>query len=184
MTRNRSTDPTVIEALTGARNKIYAMSLINTQLYQSNRFDRIDMQTFIQNLSSSIRALASTFRNISCNIYAENVFLSITHANPIAIILNEILSNCLKHAFVENQSGTVDISMQQDENQNTLVVSDNGKGIPADIEIVSAHTLGLKLVRNLVSLQLKGTLAIQGNPGTTVTITFPRAKVASNGIRS
>lgn len=184
MTRNRSSDPTVIEALTGARNKIYAMSLINTQLYQSDRFDNIDMQAFIQNLSSSIRALASPFRNIAYRIHAENVFLSITHANPIAIILNEILSNCLKHAFAENQPGIVDISMQQDKNQNVLVVSDNGKGMPADIEIASANTLGLKLVRNLVSLQLKGTLEIQGNPGTTVTITFPRVKAASSEIRS
>ena len=184
MTRNRSKDPRVIEALTAARNKIYAMSLINTQLYQSNRFDRIDMQTFIQNLTNSLGMLSADHRRIRYRIDAHQFFMSVTHANPVALILNEILSNCIKHAFIEQEEGIIDISLRRDGAYNILTVADNGRGLPADIDVKETQTLGLKLIRNLVLLQLKGRLSIRSAQGTTVTITFPRAEVIEDEIRS
>ncbi len=184
MTRNRSKDPRVIEALTAACNKIYAMSLINAQLYESNRFDRIDMQIFIQNLTASLRMLSADYRRVTYRIHAENFFMSVTHANPVALVLNEILSNCLKHAFVEQEEGIIDITLQRDGAYNVLTVRDNGRGLPPDLDVKETETLGLKLIRNLVSLQLKGRLSIRSDQGTIVRITFPRAEVVEDDIRS
>ncbi|MEW6259869.1 MAG: histidine kinase dimerization/phosphoacceptor domain -containing protein [Thermodesulfobacteriota bacterium] len=184
MTRNRSKDPRVIEALTAARNKIYAMSLINAQLYQSNRFDRIDMHTFIRNLTASLGMLSTDYRQVTYRIDAENFFMSVTHANPVALILNEILSNCLKHAFVEQDDGIIDISLRREGAYNVLTVSDNGRGLPKDIDVRETQTLGLKLVRNLVLLQLKGRLSIRSAQGTIVTVTFPRADLTEGEFRS
>lgn len=184
MTRNRSKDPRVIEALTAAFNKIHAISLINTQLYQSNRFDRIDMQTFIQHLTTSLGMLSADYRKILYRIDAHQFFMSVTQANPVALILNEILSNCLKHAFVEQDEGIIDISLRRDGAYNILSVADNGRGLPADIDVKETQTLGLKLIRNLVFLQLKGQLSIQSDQGTIVTITFPRDEMIEDEIRS
>lgn len=88
------------------------------------------------------------------------------------MLLNELISNACKHAFPAPQTGTITISIQPDGDQIVLTVADTGQGIPPEFNYQKATSLGLKLVHGLVR-QLRGAIAIQGNPGVTVKVRFP-----------
>jgi two-component sensor histidine kinase len=93
-------------------------------------------------------------------------------AIPYGLILNELVSNCLKHAFPEGRSGQVQVLLRRDSTgQATLTVHDNGRGFPPDVDFQSAESLGLQLV-NALTEQLRGMIALDREKGTTFTLTF------------
>jgi len=99
--------------------------------------------------------------------------LSIDIAIPCGLILNELLSNSLKHAFPNNEHGTIDILVTNDNQQQLIIkVKDNGIGLPKELDISNTETLGLRLV-HMLSRQLDGELSYQSNPGACFTITIP-----------
>ncbi|MBT6231470.1 MAG: sensor histidine kinase, partial [Candidatus Scalindua sp.] len=106
-----------------------------------------------------------------------NVYLPVTQAVPCALVLNELISNSLKYAYRKEQKGLISISMQQ-SNDGAIVtkVKDNGVGVPEEIDIESAKSLGLRLVRNIVYKQLNGKIEIIRNKGTEFIIEFKSVK--------
>ncbi|MCX5995807.1 MAG: sensor histidine kinase [Chloroflexi bacterium] len=106
-------------------------------------------------------------------IDASGVYLGITQAVPCALALNEVISNAFKHAFQGKQKGTIEISLRKSaEGMVTMRVKDDGIGMPEDFDIDKTSTLGLKLTRNLVQEQLKGSIQFKRGNGTEVTIEF------------
>ena len=108
----------------------------------------------------------------------ENAFFDMDTAIPLGIIVNELVSNSLKHAFTENKEGKIRIRLCREEKNNeiheslfSLTISDNGKGFPENIELESAESLGLQLVSILVD-QLDGKIELRRAPGTEFRITF------------
>ena len=94
-------------------------------------------------------------------------------AVPFALVLNELISNCYKHAFGEKDEGKVEVIAQKQKDSKVLViVKDNGSGMPGAIDFQKANTLGMKLVHILVRDQLKGDIYITGNSGTEVSFEF------------
>ena len=170
----RSRDPETCKVLEDAQTKIYNMALIHTQLYQSQPYDRINMEHHVENLFGYLREVYAHTRNkIVPTIDCSNVFLPVTRAIPCAVIINELLSNVFKHAFTDNKEGTIEIHMKNSGNNGGVIkIKDNGIGIPKEMDIKKLDSLGLKLVANLVHIQLKGEMEIQSNGGTEVTITF------------
>ena len=116
--------------LEDARNRIYSMAIIHSQLYKSERFDQIFMQKYIQDLVDHLfNVYAGNGRTISPIIYASNVYLSINQAIPCALVLNELISNTFKHAFGKGENGMVWISINISEDSTVyLNVKDNGVG--------------------------------------------------------
>ena len=173
MSRRRSENQEAIDLLSEAGAKIHTMALIHTQLYQSERFDQIDMQSHIRDMIIHLSHLYRAKGNITPVINASGVYLSVTQAIPCALAVNELISNVYRHAFEEGQEGTVDVSMEQSSDGTiSLKVKDDGIGIPTEIDINETDTLGLKLVRNLVLGQLKGRLQIERKDGTEILIEF------------
>ncbi len=113
-----------------SRNRVNAMAIVHSQLYESERFDRIDMEKYIQELSGSLLSIYSKEQTITLDIKSVNVYLPVTQAVPCALVLNELISNSLKHAYRKKQKGLISTSMQQ-PNDGTIItkVKDNGVGI-------------------------------------------------------
>jgi len=156
------------------------MSLIHEELYRGEGTDKIDFSAYIQKL---VENLFQTYGISSENILLlmdleENAFFDMDTAIPLGIIVNELVSNSLKHAFTENQEGEIRIKFCKEEENSeihesffSLTISDNGKGIPENIEMESLESLGLQLVITLVD-QLEGEIEIKQEQGTEFRITF------------
>jgi PAS domain S-box-containing protein len=175
MTRMRTPDPGTESILTDVMMKIQTMAQIHTRLYESKRFDRINMGGQIRD---QFRALESIYggrdRDIAVEIDSPEIYLSIDKAIPCALALNEIFSNAYKHAFRGRRSGTVKYSAKDEGGHILFTVSDNGIGLPRGFDLSRANTLGLRLVRTLVEQQLKGTFRIRRKKeGTEVMIRIP-----------
>jgi two-component sensor histidine kinase len=157
-----------------SQNRVRSMALVHEKLYRSTDLARVDLAEYIRNLATflfgSYQAAAG---RIALEVQADKVLLGIDAAVPCGLILNELISNTLKHAFPDGRSGQIWVELGQDDNrQVTLVVADNGIGLPPDFDILETDSLGMQLVDTLIE-QLDGTLEIQSQAGTQFTITFP-----------
>ena len=178
MSSMRTHSQDVIDLIKDARAKIHIMALIHNQLYRSERFDQIDLGSHVREMVSYLsQVYANRKKLITPVIEHSDVYLSVTQAIPCALALNEVISNAFKHAFIEGQKGTIEISIQSLADDTIFIrVKDDGIGIPEGIDIYKADSLGLKLIRNLVQEQLKGKIQIDRNNGTDVSIEFKISK--------
>ncbi|MFA5294446.1 MAG: PAS domain S-box protein [Methanoregulaceae archaeon] len=174
MTKMRTQDPELSSTITDVMLKIQTMAQIHTRLYESRRFDRINMKQQIQDQLAALSAIYSkNNREVANELQCSGIYLPVDQAIPCALILNEILSNSYKHAFRGRTQGTVRISVWKMEGRLRFNISDDGIGIPKGFDINLANRLGLKLVRTLVQQQLKGSLTFIGDKGTEVIVEFP-----------
>ena len=157
-----------------SQNRVRSMALVHEKLYRSADLARVDLAEYIRNLATFLfGSYQATAGRITHEIQADNVLLGIDAAVPCGLILNELISNTLKHAFPDGRSGQIRVELGQDDDQQvTLVVADNGIGLPPDFSILETDSLGMQLVDTLVE-QLDGTLEIQSQAGTQFKITFP-----------
>ncbi len=166
-------DKKSLEMFKESENRIRSMASVHEKLYQSGDLTRIDFADYTQSI---IRQLITSYGIdpgvVRININCSDVFLSIDEAVPCGLIINELLSNALKHAFPKGKGGEIVVDFHPDrDNTLTLVVSDTGIGLPEDTDITDAKTLGLQLIGDLVN-QLGGTLDIERDGGTAFRITF------------
>lgn len=92
---------------------------------------------------------------------------------PCGLIINELVSNALKHAFPDGKEGEIRVSLGRGDDRFTLVVADNGVGVPADVDFLSTDTMGLRVVNTLVR-QLTGKIELDSQDGTAIKIVFPK----------
>ena len=160
------------------------MALIHEELYKNGGIDTLDFSSYIKELADN---LFLTYRFGSSDIslelnLGENIFFDMDTAVPLGIIISELVSNSLKHAFKGKSNGEIQIKLHRGENAEcksegcksanfVLSVSDNGVGIPEDLDIEDLESLGLQLVTSLVD-QLDGELELKRDNGTEFTIRF------------
>lgn len=167
-------DPRLRAILQNSMNRIQSMALIHQTLYQSKDFARVAfdevLNTLVSNVSSSYGIDESRIR---LDIDAAPLQLSISTAIPAGLIVNELITNALKHAFPGGRKGTLTVRLQPvGENEAELSVLDDGVGLPADVSFDATRTLGLELI-TILAEQLGGTLRIgRGNP-TRFNVRFP-----------
>lgn len=164
--------------LNDARSRIHTMALIHSQLYQSERFDKINLAKHARELIEFISVVHSSKETAIDSVIEDfDVTLPVTQAIPLSLVLNELITNIYKHAFKEGQKGTLECSMQKSsQGIVSLVIKDNGVGLPEGFNIDEVKSLGLKLVRNLVREQLKGDIAVSFDGGTKFLINFKSLK--------
>jgi PAS domain S-box-containing protein len=159
-------DPQAGGMFRDSQTRIHSMALIHERLYQSPDLSSIDFGRYIEALVTELfRAYGPSVETVAQEIQTDQVSLAVDRAIPCSLIVNELVSNTLKHAFPGGRSGTLDGKLQ-------LVVADDGVGLPANFDITSSQTLGLQLVVTLTE-QLDGTLAYRSGPGTEFEIVFP-----------
>jgi PAS domain S-box-containing protein len=166
-------DPGAREMFAESQNRIRSMALVHEKLYQSSDLSRIDIADYVASLAMLLlRSFGVDRDRISFTLEAEPVFLSIETAVPFGLIVNEVFSNCLKHAFPGTRQGRVVVTIASDEAARlSLCVRDDGVGLPPDLNIDETETLGLQLVKTLVE-QLQGRLEINREGGTEVRVHF------------
>ena len=167
-------NPACREVLKTCRDRIFSMSAIHEQLYHSKGLVEIDFGKFLKNLAENLAASHADFSGvISHHVEAEGVILGIESAIPCGMVVNELVSNALKHAFPQGRRGTITISLRMDADDNFEIrVADDGIGIPSDLDIRNTDTLGMQLVIMLVERQLYGSLDVVRDKGTDFTVRF------------
>ena len=171
---NSISDPLALSLMRESQNRIRSMALIHQTLYESGDFARVDfgrfLDTLVPTLISSYGLTASRF---SLAIEATEVQLPINAAIPCGLVVNELISNALKHAFPDGREGEIRIHLAREAKDRVLLrVSDNGVGIRDDFDIQQTATLGLQLVSQLVD-QLAGELDIHRANPTAFSVRFP-----------
>ncbi|PZV12024.1 MAG: hypothetical protein DCF22_13265 [Leptolyngbya sp.] len=177
MQARRSHNPEVIETLKESHNRIASIALVHEKLYSSDDLAKINIAHYIADLTAHLFDSYNIHANqIKLVSHISDISLAIDTAIPCGLIINELVSNALKYAFSNRQAGEIQVMLDEQPDQSLcLIVRDNGVGLPEDFDPKQATTLGLSLIQGLVK-QLRGTWAIHGQSGTTVTITFPRGQ--------
>jgi PAS domain S-box-containing protein len=163
-----------LEIFNKSRARVETMSLIHEKLYKSVDLANINMTNYLRDLTGHLfKAYGVNPADFKLTVNSEEVNVGIDTAIPCGLIINELVSNALKHAFRINQKGEIEINICIKEGSIILIISDNGVGLPKDFDIEKTDSLGLQLVSTLIK-QLDGEIAINSSSkGTAFTITFP-----------
>lgn len=166
-------DPKLTWIFEDVRDRVRTMALVHEELYQSENLAEIELDSYAASLLRNLwRAHGDAAARVNLRLELEPVKLSVEQAVPCGLILNELASNALKHAFPGSSHGDVTVSLRSSNKTGVcLTVRDNGTGLPAGFDWAEAPTLGLKLVQ-LLARQLAATVAVVSDSGTTFTLQF------------
>lgn len=169
-------DEELKQVLRESQNRIKTMSFIHENLYQKDQFSSIDFSDYIKNLSTNLLHSYQIYSNlVEIKYNLSQVYLTLDQAIPCGLIVNELVSNALKHAFPNGKAGTILIELNEENEKVNLGIMDDGTGLPKELDIKETETLGLQLVLSLVE-QLDAKLDIKSDRGTEYLITFERLK--------
>ncbi|MDP3066886.1 MAG: histidine kinase dimerization/phosphoacceptor domain -containing protein, partial [Methanobacteriaceae archaeon] len=165
-------DPNTLKMFQESKNRVRAMSLIHEKLYQSPDMTRISFGGYIQNLANQlINFYEVNVDDVELEVNVDEIFLTLDNSIPLGLIVNELVSNCLKHAFPDGRKGKVSIQLWSQNEKNVLTVADNGVGLPSDFDISKTDSLGLRIVQTL-TLQLSGKVDNKKSPGAKFIVKF------------
>ena len=166
-------DPKLKDVLQESQNRIHSMALIHENLYNNKSLADIKFSSYIKSLSGNIaRTYASQQANVVFDYQIEDAYLPMDIAIPCGLIINELISNSFKYAFIDKSNGIIRIHFKiVEEGVFQLIVSDDGAGIPAEIDITKTKSLGMKILHKLVQ-QIEGELHSDFSNGTKFTIIF------------
>lgn len=170
-------DKNDLEIFRESQNRVKTMALIHEKLYRSRDIARIDFGDYVQNLASSLLLTYDVnLHKIKLKFNFDKIFFDIDTAIPCGLLINELISNCIKHAFGKDDTGEITILIKsEDEDKYTLTVKDNGKGFPENIDFRNTKSLGMQLVVTLAD-QLDAVINMDNHTGTAFTIAFKELK--------
>jgi two-component sensor histidine kinase len=165
-------DEEAINVLKESQNRVRSMAIIHEKLYKSKDLTNINFVDYIQSLVLNLfYSYNIKETQIKATLKLENIFLNIETAIPCGLIISELISNSLKYAFPNDMNGEIIVSLKSEKDTYKLSISDNGIGLPEDINFNNIRTLGLLLVNSLTE-QIDGEVTIYRNHGTRYEISF------------
>jgi PAS domain S-box-containing protein len=165
-------DKRVLEILLESQNRIKSMAFVHESLYQTKDFSNISFREYVENISRNlVHSYAATDSPPLLNLDLDDIQLNLDIAIPCGLIINELLTNSLKYAFPVGKQGKIDIAIRKKASNITINISDNGKGLPKEIDFRNTESLGLQLVVSLVE-QINGKIRLDTKKGTKFTIEF------------
>ena len=169
--RKVGNDPAAaLAALDDARVRLETISRIHRRLYDPTNIDR-PIGQYLQELCSDLLD-ATGAQNIVCLVDVPAIRLDLTRLTTLSLLVIEVVTNALKHAFTPGERGTVSVRLEQlDPGRMSLTISDDGRGIPASFDPSASKSLGFRISQGLAA-QLGGTMTYAGGKGTTVTLEF------------
>jgi PAS domain S-box-containing protein len=173
-------DPQTLQALQDSRNRVRAMALVHDRLYQSSDLARINGREYLEGVAGYLVGVyAGQAGTVDLHLEVQDILLDLDTAIPCGLIVNELVSNAWKYAFPAGRasSGEIQVRLARQDGNLVLQVRDNGVGLPPDLDIETAPSLGLRLV-SMLAKQLQGTLEVERGAGTTFRIVFPAADSA------
>ena len=168
----RIKDPKAREMFKATRNRVMSMALVHERLYRSEDLAGIDFSQYIEKISVHLMSYyRDSTKNIDLKRDIEDIFLDVTKAVPLGLIINELLTNALKHAFPKDKTGEIKIKFYKKGKAYHLSISDTGVGFPKNFDFRKADSMGMDLVNSLVT-QINGKIELFRDKGTTFKITF------------
>ncbi len=156
------------------QDRVHAMALIHKKLYESDDLSNILFAEYIETLALEIIDSYGINDNIDLEVHIDDIPLNIDQIIPYGLIINELITNSIKYAFPDG-NGKISIKLTSEGLNNVLTVSDNGIGLPEDLDINKTRSLGLRLVR-ILTRQLKGIMEVERTGGTTFKMKTPLIK--------
>ncbi len=171
--RNVAHSSEVKDQLLNAENRIRTISLVHEKLYQSKNFSKIFLDEYIRDLNDlTTKCYCVGGSQIGVKIDVEKISVVLDIAVPIGLVINELLSNIYKHAFPDSK-GNVMIDIRKKGQENiSVIVKDNGIGVPKDFDYYNLNSLGLQTIINIVENQLSGNIRFESNNGFSCYIEF------------
>ncbi len=178
-------DPKMLNLIKGSQERIRSMALVHEKLYRSKDLLKINFEEYARDLISNLFQSYRKNINVRLNLNIPKIFLEINVSISLGLILNELVSNSLKHAFNGRKDGEISVTMLNKGNNLELIVSDNGIGLPKDFNISTSESMGLELVESLVQ-QHNGSLNIinDGKTEFQISIDTSKEKIQNRGIPS
>ncbi len=170
----RINDKNLVKIFEECRDRINAMSLIHESLYQSDDLARIDFEIYLKKLCRNLsQAYGAPDKGIALTVKQCDVTLDMDQGIAIGMVIAELISNAFEHAFPLGKGGTVEINLSElDEKNVQLIIRDNGKGMPPEIDIMNPPSLGLQLAVAAVTMELGGSIEVEQDKGARFTICF------------
>ena len=162
------------ENLLEAAGRVQCMVQLYDNLLQSSDYLSVRARSFLSSLADAVVASFSGSFSVAVEKSIDDCLLSVGQTHPLGLILNELLTNAMKHAFVGRSSGKVTVTFRSSEGRGVLAVQDDGAGMPGSINFENSHSLGLKLI-HLLAKQMGGTVGIERGKGTKTIVEFPIA---------
>lgn len=175
----RLRDPSAREALESSIRRIMSIAVVHEVLSERHT-GLVDPVSIVRNVVDSVvRAMSGPSQRIAVSVEGESgLALNSQQATSVAVVVNELLGNALKHGLRERAEGNVMIRLGQDDDSFTLIVRDDGEGPPAGFDLERDQGLGLQLIRTIVAGELRGEFSVcAGGPGMEACVTFPRDPV-------
>lgn len=168
-------DQTAKAALKESHQRVLSMALIHEQLYSNKELGQIDFEDFTQKLVGELfHSYVGETSRVTCRLNTKPVYLTIDHAIPLGLILNELTTNALKYAYPNGTGGEVSVDLlESTDRQVTLAISDQGIGLPDGFDWNNSKSMGLPIV-DMLTQQLGGRLTVRSRPGATFKIEFPK----------
>jgi two-component sensor histidine kinase len=176
-----SEDQNVADLLKISKSRIRTMSLAHEALYNNENFSKISLKDYIENIAEvTHRSFQDNNKVVNLSYKVDDVHLDMAKAIPLGLMISEILINAHKHAFNHSENGSIKILSSIEDDKMLMKISDNGSGIPKDIDLSKSNSLGMTLV-NSFSDQLKADLKINSNSkGTRFEFSIPIQSIISD----
>ena len=166
-------DPKLKVVLEESQNRIRTMALIHENLYRNDNLANILFSNYVKSLAGNLaRTFSEQQGKVAFEYDMDDVYLPLDTGIPCGLIINELISNSFKYAFIGKDKGKISINLKQiDEQSFTLTVADNGVGLPEDLDYENSTSLGMKIVNKLV-MQIEGNMEYSSNNGAKFNIDF------------
>lgn len=170
---NFVSDKNILAVLEESRNRVRSMAIIHENLYKNSNFSSIDFTRYVRELTLTLidSYRYSTTIQVSLTYDLEEIELTLDQAIPCGLIINEIITNSMKYAFTDRTEGNIFLQMKANERKLEIQISDDGKGIPSEYNLISSDSLGIQLINTLIE-QLDGELIVNHSEGLKYLIIF------------
>ncbi len=184
MQASKSKDERMAEALSDAQDRVRTLALVYEKLHRSGSVSSLHVDRYVKELVTTfLHAHQGIGGTVQSTLDLEEMEISHDQALPVGLILNELLSNSVKHAFLDGKAGNILVSIKRLGETMELRYRDNGPGVPKGMDLSGGSSLGLKLVYNLAVRQLLGTVELVPGPGAEIVFRVPMQKIESNSLR-
>jgi two-component sensor histidine kinase len=170
------------DAILNSENRMRSIALIHQKLYQSEGLELINMAEYLDEFISYLKDSCDPGNRLQFERDFDEIYLSVSQAVPLSLIMNEAITNSIKYAYSDNTPHRIGVFFKQiNKTHNKLTITDNGIGLPKDFDLKTVNSMGMNLMRGLTK-QLGGTFTIQNNRGVTVEIIFEIDRLMADDI--
>ncbi len=165
--------PGITTRLNDLQNRIESINQVHKQLYKDNRLTELNLRKYVKNLAESIQQSFDNQKVKINNEIDDNTAIPVEKSFPLGLIINEFITNSFKYAFDKDKEGTISIKLVEKAKSFLLLLKDDGKGLPDDLNVNQLNSFGIRIMK-LLSKQLGGVFSIKGENGVQVEIEFPK----------